>query len=349
MIALPPMNLVQRLRDAGHVAGPLIVVLVIGACGVTASDGPLETTGRSSGPASPGVGTPSPIRSPDPSASTGPRGAAGLLVLVEAASAGHLYRVGPSGSLDPLADLPAARGLSVGGRRLLVNGLNGQLLIGDVATPTTLRPLAGTDGLRDPTLAGSLSPDGRRVAFASPDTPDAAAFELAVIESTDSSLQRLTVRSAPNGVPFWVGQDRVAVRTVLAHEARGLALANAGRLADGVVQGPSPAGEVVVAVEGGVVIGLRDVTGEIVEMRLADWLAAGDVRGISTGISAPNPLSHPTSLAITPTGDRLAIVWADDAGPNATIAVYERASAWRETGRLPVPRGADLAFVAWAP
>jgi hypothetical protein len=348
MIDLPPIDLHQRLRDTGHVAGPLLVVLAIGACGVTASSGPLEDPAPAS-TATPSRGTSvASIELPPGSTVPDTAAASGLVILAGPAPDGRLYRIDRTGVAHAIAALPGARGLSGAGGRLLVTTTDGRLLVGEAGAPAALRSLTAAGARPDPTRAASLSPDGMHVAIASPDAPEAEPFELSVVPLARGEARRVTVRAMPNGPPFWIDRDRIAIRTTAPNGARHLLLASYTRLSDGVVDGPSPSGDVTIATGAGLIVGLRDATGELFGARVADWLAEGDARATRIGISPPKPGSSVLSLAITPDGSRLAIVWSDPSGAAAaTIAIYERGGGWHELVRLPVPGGPGRALLTW--
>lgn len=347
MIDLPPIDLHRRLRDTGHVAGPLLVVLAIGACGVTASSGPLED------PAPGAIATPSrgapvaSIASP-PGSTVDTAAASGLLILAGPVPDGRLYRIDRTGVPHVIAALPGARGLGGAGGRLIVTTADGRLLVGDAGAPASLRSLTAAGARPDPTRAASLSPDGTHVAIASPDAPEAEPFELSVVPIARGEARRVTVRAMPNGPPFWIDRDRIAIRATAPNGARRLLLASYARLSDGVVDGPGPSGDVTIATGAGLIVGLRDATGELFEARVADWLAEGDARTTPIGISPPKRGSSLLSLAVTPDGNRLAIVWSDPSGAAATtIAIYARGGGWHEVALLAVPSGPGRALVAW--
>jgi hypothetical protein len=348
MIDLPPIDLHRRLRDTGHVTGPLLVVLAIGACGVTASSGPLEdpppasTTTPSRGASVASIASPPGSTVPDTAA------ASGLLILAGPVPDGRLYGIDRTGVAHAIAALPGARGLSGAGGRLIVTTTDGRLLVGEAGAPASLRSLTAAGARPDPTRAGGLSPDGTLVAIASPDAPEAEPFELSVVPIARGEARRVTVRAMPNGPPFWIDRDRIAIRTTAPNGARHLLLASYARLSDGVVDGPSPSGDVTIATGAGLIVGLRDATGELFEAGVSDWLASGDARAALISISPPEPGSSVLSLAIKPDGSRLAIVWSDPSGAAATtVAIYARRGGWHELVRLPVPGGPGRALVTW--
>jgi hypothetical protein len=262
----------------------------------------------------------------------------GLLV----ASGGPLQVTDGAGDLvafdgppDPVVAVTASDGRVVAatadGSLVTSSGSGGTRTWTSVAVP-------GGVGAGVPLMAAS--PFGRKLALAVGE-PQGSTFELVLADVGLGTSHSISVQRGLNGPPAWIGPGIVAVDVINAAGESALATID---IATGAVTDDALAGQVVSATLDGERLAFDDpATGEVL---------VGDARTAGQGpqdhvVRLAGPAGAGVeSLAISPSGDRLAVVRRTDAG-TASIELYRAVEQGWKSARTIGLAGDEAVTVAW--
>jgi len=267
-----------------------------------------------------------------------------------------LERITPDGRRSPVA-LPDPGVAWVSGGpsgRVVVTTADGRLFVAEAVTgPATawrpLHPALGPGRLPGPLAFGTLDRDGSRIAVVAADYPAGATLDLAVVSVAGEAATRVSVPRSPDGSPpVWAG-SRVIVLTRERQDRPGVTLVDP---ADGhLTDGPGRIAALAISADDATVALAGAVDGPI-ELRPVDAWLAGRSSAASVMID-PAPDSDGGRglawLALSPAGDRLAVVRTDADGAARRVDVYGAPDGWRVARAVTLPEGADRAGVAWLP
>jgi hypothetical protein len=324
----PPLSN-ERSREARRLAGPLLAILAVAACGL--SDPTSATTS-------------SPAPSPTPAA-----GADGLVILAGIRHHGQLVLVQPGDRVVAVETPVKTDWISANAKSgLLATTEAGEMLSGAIqgerATWAAM-PFDSTS-LRHPPAFAAVSPDGAHVAAISAPIDNPGPFDVVLLDVATNRSARIHIDEPFDGPPQWLDDRRLAIRTNDSASGRHLHVIDA--TSGAVSPGPKPAGEFAVAPTAARVVGLRDSTGELYAVGLEEWLAKGDRGVASLHLQGSDPReATPVSFALDSSGEHLAVVWTDANDEYSLVGVYAADAGWRETARFPIPEGSSRAVVAW--
>jgi hypothetical protein len=214
-----------------------------------------------------------------------------------------------------------------------------------------------------PLSFGTLSPDGRRAAFVAADFATARPFELVIVDTATGTAVSIPIPFPAEGAPpQWAG-DRLVVLTrergdlpgALIEDPAGGAMA----IGPGPIDGPRPSGTtgwtkrisgLSVAADDSRAAVAADLSGSVEVFPAESWLARQDVPSALVSLDPEPDGSRAFAwLALSPAGDRLAIVRTDLAGDPVSVTLHDSSAGWRQVRRIPLPMNADRAVVAWLP
>jgi hypothetical protein len=308
MRSIPPIPTGQRLL------GAIALAIALAGCGA-----PIRPTASSQVPSDPASNA----------ASDGPSaGPAGLLVVAN----GRVRELGDDGALAPFAapDEGIQAAVAAVGRVLVV-GADGRTWVSEATRSSrfwTALPASVTTPGVAPLIA--LSPSGTSLAAVRGD-PQAARFDLDLIDVPDGTARRAPVPRGLNGPPAWLAPTTVVVNVIPRGASSGLAAID---VATGAVRDDvGPGIEVAVSSDGGVVARL-DSSGDVLVGEARQW-RAGRVAALARLEDARTvPGSVAERVAISGDGQRVAIVrrGADDV---AAVKVWLRdGGSWRSAALL---------------
>jgi hypothetical protein len=289
---------------------------------------------------------------------------------------------GPVGAstLELVDDSGATRALSTpdpavvwisgaGSGTLLATTLDGRAFLGRLMpegalvwrrlVPTEL----GVERLAGPLSFGTLSPDGRRAAFMAADFATARPFELLIVDTaTGTAVSILIPFPAEGAPPQWAG-DRLVVLTRERGDRPGAVIVDPAGGAitggPGPPDGPSPAGTtgwierisgLSIASGDSRVAVAAELSGPVEVFPAEPWLAGQDTPAALVSQDPEQDGSQAFAwLALSPAGDRLAIVRTNLAGDPVSVTLHDSSAGWRQVRRIPLPVNADRAVVAWLP
>lgn len=339
-----------------------LAAAVLGGCRAGPAPSPDGTPPRPDGSASPGASVVAP----------GAELAHGLLVLTGRVGDTRLELIGPNGATRPLATPNRAVAWVSAGRdgRILATTLDGRAFLSEPVLggrDPAWDPLAATgfdpERLAGPLAFGTLSPDGRRAAFIAADFAASGPFEVVLVDMASGAGSPTRIGLPPEGAPpAWFGDRLVVLTRERADEVGALVV---DPVSGAIVQGPGPIGGprppglsgwidpiagLSIAADGMALAVASRLDGRVEVDAAGPWLAR------ATTTPAPVTLDPEADgsttfawLALSPLGDRLAIVRTDLDGESVAVTVHDRSAGWREVRRIPLPVGADRAVAAWLP
>jgi hypothetical protein len=295
----------------------------------------------------------------------------GLLVLAGAAGASTLELVGDSGATRALTSPdPAVVWISAAGSGIvLATTIDGRAFLGGpmVAGALTWQQLVPTERgaarRAGPLSFGTLSPDGRRAAFVAADFATARPFELLIVDTATGTAVSIPIPFPAEGAPpQWAG-DRLVVLTRERGDRPGAVIVDpaggAIAIGPGPIDGPRPSGTtgwierisgLSVAAGDSRVAVAADLSGSVEVFPAGPWLAGRDAPGAVVTLDPEVDASRAFAwLALSPAGDRLAIVRTNKAGDPVAVSLHDEAAGWRQMRRVPLPVDAIRAVVAWLP
>jgi hypothetical protein len=225
--------------------------------------------------------------------------------------------------------------------------------------PTAL----GSDRLAGPLSFGTLSPDGRRAAFVAADFATGRPFELVVVDTATGTAISIPVPFPAEGAPpQWAG-NRLVVLTREHGDRPGAVIVDpaggAITAGPGPIDGPRPSGTagwierisgLSIAADGSRVAVAAGLSGPIDVFPTGPWLAGRDAPAALMSLDPEKDGSRAFAwLALSPAGDRLAIVRTNLAGDSVSVTIHDSSADWREVRRIPLPADANRAVVAWLP
>jgi hypothetical protein len=258
---------------------------------------------------------------------------------------------------------------AAGSGTLLATTFDGRAFLGRVAPDGALawkQLLAtglGTERLAGPLSFGTLSADGRRAAFMTADYATARPFELLIVDTATGAAVSIPVPFPAEGAPpQWVG-DRLIVLTRERGDEPGAVIVDpAGSTVTagpGPMDGPRLAGStgwnqrisgLSVASGGSRVAVAADLIGPVEVFPAGPWLAGRDAPGAVVTLDPEVDASRAFAwLALSPAGDRLAVVRTNNGGDPVAVTLHDEAAGWRQVRRVPLPVDAIRAVVAWLP
>ncbi|HEV7808992.1 MAG TPA: hypothetical protein VGO64_00220 [Candidatus Limnocylindrales bacterium] len=295
------------------------------------------------------AGCGAPTRSPAPSptrsqgfasSQPGSLGAAGLLV----AANGRVQETTDDGTLVPF-DAPAERirAAVAAGDRVLVVGVDGRTWV------STGAAAAGSWAALHASVAGpaagpliALSPNGTALAAARGD-PQAARFDLDLIDVPGGTARRIPVARGLNGPPTWLGQTIVVVNLIPPGGSSGLAAID---VATGAITDAVGPGIDLTASADGSSVAVIDNRGGVLVGAAGQWRAGAVETLARLEVAGGAPGSVAERVAMSSDGLRVAIVRrrADDAADVEIWLLDDR--SWSRASVLErVTRGS--VSVAW--
>jgi hypothetical protein len=295
----------------------------------------------------------------------------GLLVLAGPVGASTLELVNDSGATRALSTPnPAVVWISAAGsgtvlattldgRAFLGRAMSGGALVWRQLVPTGL----GADQLAGPLSFGTLSPDGQRATFLAADFATARPFELLIVDTaTGTAVSILIPFPAEGAPPQWAG-DRLVVLTRERGDRPGAVIVDPASGAitggPGPIDGPRPSGTtgwierisgLSIASDDSRVAVAADLSGPVEVFPAGPWLAGQDAPGALVSQDPEQDGSQAFAwLALSPAGDRLAIVRTNLAGDPVSVTFNDSSADWRQVRRVPLPADANRAVVAWLP
>jgi len=258
------------------------------------------------------------------------------------ATGGPLQVTDASGTLvpfdgppDPVVAVTASDGhvvaATAGGALVTSNGSSGP--------PRTWR------GLDVPAAAGggppliALSPLGREIALAVGD-PQGARFDLIVLDVGTGTSRSIAVERGLNGPPSWIGPSTVAIDVIGADGESELAMIDVERTAMAEV---AVAARALSATLDGQRIAVDDPGGDVLIGDVATWRSG--TLGAMTRLHGP-PGSGVENLALSPNGDRLAVVRRSEAGA-ASIELFRALEQDWTSVRILTLAGDGPLSIAW--
>ena len=239
------------------------------------------------------------------------------------------------GPPDPVVAVTASDGhvvaATAGGALMTSNGSSGP--------PRTWR------GLDVPAAAGggppliALSPLGREIALAVGD-PQGARFDLIVVDVGLSTSRSIAVERGLNGPPSWIGPSTVAIDVIGADGESELAMIDVERTAMAEV---AVAARALSATLDGQRIAVDDPGGDVLIGDVATWRSG--TLGAMTRLHGP-PGSGVENLALSPNGDRLAVVRRSEAGA-ASIELFRALEQDWTSVRILTLAGDGPLSIAW--
>jgi hypothetical protein len=206
-----------------------------------------------------------------------------------------------------------------------------------------VEPVTLTDRPPEPPLFfGTWDPPGGAYAqlgtdFAADGGMRAVVVDPALEQAVEVALNERRPVAAP---PAWIDDDRVVVVTATSDGTESVIVDSATQESE-----PGPAGVVLVATSADATMAAvwygPDNPVEVLPTRA--WL--GD-EPATIRIEPPDGATAPAVLALDGPGDRLAIVWTDDAGAPASITVNAAVRDWGRVATLDLGE-ARAASVAW--
>jgi hypothetical protein len=261
----------------------------------------------------------------------------GLLV----ATGGRLQVTDASGTLvpfdgppDPVVAVTASDGhvvaATAGGALVTSNGSG---------PPRTWRGLdvPAAPGGGPPLIA--LSPLGRELALAVGD-PQGARFDLIVVDVGLGTSRSIAVERGLNGPPSWIGPSTVAIDVIGADGESRIATIDVERT---TIDETAVAARTISATLDGKRIAVDDPSGDVLIGDVATW-RAGKLAAM-TRLHGP-PGSGVESLAISPNGDRLAVVRRSEAGAASIELFRAREQDWTSVRTLTLAGDGPLS-IAW--
>jgi hypothetical protein len=227
---------------------------------------------------------------------------------------------GPGGSVS---------GLSAANGRLVVEAAGPVFAIADITqagAAMTWQPieLAATE-VRQTLSAPALSPSGTLLALTASEPGTTGSFQVLTLDLTKGDRRSQSFDRESNGPPVWIDGTSLLVEVVpIPGGTRFLRLNTASFSVDPVRAdgfGPAISGD-------GSVLAVASTDGSVVAVPAADWLG-GNPPDEGAIVDASG---HPFAIAVDRTGRRIAIVYADDGGDPASIAVFVReGGGWRRS------------------
>jgi dipeptidyl aminopeptidase/acylaminoacyl peptidase len=378
------MSRLRRRGSHGRVAlvVALVAMTVAAGCGGPAPPSPPPTPPRSAASAtgsaaassvvgeSPTIG---PSTVPTPTESQGPASSGTLLLLAGRPGAMGLELVAADGRRRtvPLPDPDVAWiSTDTSGRILATTRGGGAFLsepITGLAGPTWRAlgsglPNAGP--LPGPMSFGTLSPDGSRAAFVAADYGANRGFDVVIVDLATGTTSSIPIaRPAEGAPPAWVG-NRLVLLTRERGDAAGVTLLDpaTGSLVDGPGpaegSGSSPASDAWIGRIAGLTVSADGSTvavgsapGDRIEIGpAAPWLAQRPAELASVPLEPDVDGGRSFAwLALSPDGERLAVVRTDADGEAVDVTIHTADDGWRAGPPVRLPPGANRAVVAWLP
>jgi hypothetical protein len=239
------------------------------------------------------------------------------------------------GPPDPVVAVTASDGhvvaATVGGALVTSNGSSGQ--------PRTWRgldvPAAASGG--PPLIA--LSPLGKELALAVGDA-QGARFDLIVLDVGAGTSRSIAVERGLNGPPAWIGPSTVAIDVIGADGESVIAMIDVERTAIGEA---AVAARALSATLDGQRIAVDDPSGDVLIGDVATW-QRGRLDAM-TRVHGP-PGSGVESLAISPNGDRLAVVRRSEPGGASIELLRALGQDWTSVRTLSLAGDGPLS-IAW--
>ena len=271
---------------------------------------------------------------------------AGLVILAGEPGAATLSvhdRAGTAGSVE-LPD-PATAWIAAGpGGRLVATLDDGTVEVSDrlvAGGQPAWRPATdrGAELPPEPLRFATWAPGGARVAALAADFGASSRLTVTLIDPVAGATVLVPIPGEPVVAPLaWLDDNRLLVQT-----DRGTVVVDT-RSGD-VAAGPpldAPGGTSLSTAPGSLVA-VADPSGGAVEIRSLDRWLAGDAGDPLTRITAE---AEAGSIALTASGDRVAIVWQQIDRPGV-LTVYRRADGWREAARATLPGESARAAIDW--
>ncbi len=191
-------------------------------------------------------------------------------------------------------------------------------------------------------LFAAISPDGSRAAAMG--LGSAGQFGLALSDLATGQSVAFPIDGEPMLTsPAWLDDERVAVVVVDPDTVGAISIVDAA--SGDLTGGPGNVRSLAVSADGAVVAWMSTVDGRLYGSNARSWLAGQEIAALP--IEAPSGTT-PGSFALDGTGTRIAIVWEDDSGEVATIAVHARtADGWSVVQRFDAPGDDPRAVVTW--
>jgi hypothetical protein len=240
---------------------------------------------------------------------------------------------------------PATAWISAGpGGRLVATLDDGSVEVSGRVAPgaePAWRPAAdgNADLAPEPLRFATWAPGGANIAALAADFGANSSLTVTLIDPVVGTTLLLPIPGEPVIAPLaWLNEGRLLVQT------------NRGPLVvetlDGSVAAGPPIdapGGVPISVAPGSLVAVGDPADSEVEVRRLDQWLAGDTGDPLTRLTAEAELG---SVALTPGGDRLAVVWQQIDRPGILV-VYRRADGWREAARATLPGESARAAIDW--
>jgi len=271
---------------------------------------------------------------------------AGLVILAGEPGAATLTIHDLDGSAASF-DLPDPGTAWIGagpGRRLVATLDDGTVEVSDRVTPgvqPSWSPAADADAdlAPEPLRFAAWAPGGAHVAALAADFGVAARLTLTIVDPVVGATLLLPIPGEPVVAPLtWLSDSLLLIQT---DRATIVVDTTTGELGEGPpLEAP---GGTAISIAPGSLIAIADPAGGAVEIRSVDRWLAGDTGDPLARLEAGAEVG---SIALTPSGDRLAIVWQPIDGPGSLV-VYRRADGWPEAARSTLPGESARAAVDW--
>jgi hypothetical protein len=246
-------------------------------------------------------------------------------------------------------DVPDRATAWISGNR--TGGLVATLADGRLAVLDDPSVASGTWRIVDPTTDGesigsllfaAISPDGSRAA--SMGLGSAGQFGLTLSDLATGQSVAFPIDGEPMLTsPAWLDDERVAVVVVDPDTVGAISIVDAA--SGDLTGGPGNVRSLAVSADGAVVAWTSTVDGRLYGSNAPSWLAGEEIAALA--IEAQGGTT-PGSFALDGTGNRIAIVWEDETGQVASIAVHARTAAgWSPVQRFEAPGGDPRAVVTW--
>jgi len=248
---------------------------------------------------------------------------------------------------------------TIDGRAFLGRGTPDGTLAWHQLLPTGL----GAERSTGPLSFGTLSADGRRAAFMTADYATSRPFEVLIVDTATGVAASIPIPfPAEGGPPQWIGDRLVVLTRERGDRAGAIIVDPAGdalTTGPGPMDGPRPTGTtgwtdrisgLSIASSGLRVAVAADLSGPVEVFPAGPWLAGQDAPAAVVTLDPEVDASRAFAwLALSPAGDRLAVVRTNTAGGPVSVTLHDETNGWRQVGRVPLPGDAIRAVVAWLP